>query len=98
MRLGGGQVVNGALVFLIVGVTVTTLVGEHGVTHLWRLRAERKALGDAAFGLFRTNERLRSEIAKLRGDDLYLEGLVRRSRGLVRPNETVYRFRSPARP
>jgi cell division protein FtsB len=98
MRVGGGQVLNGALVLLIVGVAVTALFGEHGVTHLLRLRAERKALGDTAFGLFRTNERLRTEIAKLRDDELYLEGLARRSRGLVRPNETVYRFRPPTAP
>jgi cell division protein FtsB len=98
MRVGGGQVMNGALVLLIIAVASTTLFGEHGVTHLLRLRAERKALGDAAFGLFRANEHLRGEITKLRDDELYLEGLVRRSRGLVRPNETVYRFRPPVEP
>ena len=45
MRLGGGQAVNGALAILIAVVAATAAFGEHGVTHLWRLRAERKALG-----------------------------------------------------
>ena len=89
---------NGALAVLIAVVAATAAFGEHGVTHLWRLRAERKALGDMTFGLFRTNEQLRAEIAKLRDDDLYLEGLARRSHGLVRPNETVYRFRPAGEP
>ena len=82
-----------ALGLAIVGIAVSTLVSEHGVAHLMRLRAERRALGDAAFALLAENERLRGEIERLRGDDLYLEGLARRQLGLVRPNEYVYRFR-----
>ena len=82
-----------ALGLAIVGIAVSTLVSEHGVAHLMRLRAERRALGDTAFALLAENERLRGEIERLRGDDLYLEGLARRQLGLVRPNEYVYRFR-----
>jgi cell division protein FtsB len=80
---------------MIAAVTGSALFGGHGVAHLLRLRAERQELGQAAFTLLQTNNRLRGEIARLRSDDLYLEELARRQLGLVRPNETVYRFRRP---
>jgi cell division protein FtsB len=95
VRVEGGQVLSGALVIAIVGVAASVLLGEHGIAHLLRLRAERRELGGAAFGLFRVNAHLRHEIDRLHTDDLYLEELARHSRGLVRPNETVYRFRRP---
>ena len=41
------------------------------------------------------NTRLRADITRLRTDDRYLEALARRQLGLVRPDETVYRFRHP---
>jgi cell division protein FtsB len=81
------------LALAIASVTGSVLFGEHGVAHLLRLRAERQELGQAAFALIQTNNRLRGEIQRLRTDDLYLEGLARKQLGLVRPNETVYRFR-----
>ena len=84
---------NAALVLAIVGVAASVLLGEHGIAHLLRLRAERRALGQATFALMERNVRLRDEIHRLRTDDLYLEGLARRQLGLVRPNEFVYRFR-----
>ncbi len=91
--MGGGQVLSAALVLAITGVAASVLLGEHGIAHLLRLRAERRALGQATFALMEHNVRLRDEIHRLRTDDLYLEGLARRQLGLVRPNEFVYRFR-----
>ena len=93
--MAGGQVLSAALVLAIVGVSVSTVIGEHGIAHLLRLRAERRALGDTAFGLLQANRRLRDAITRLKTDDVYLEGLARRQLGLVRPNELVYRFRRP---
>ena len=83
---------SAALGLAIAGVTASVLLGEHGVAHLLRLRAERRALGQTAFVLMERNARLRDEIRRLNSDDLYLEGLARRQLGLVRPNEFVYRF------
>jgi len=83
------------MVLAIAGVTTSALFGEHGIAHLVRLRAERRALGEATFALLRRNTRLRTDITRLRTDDRYLEALARRQLGLVRPNETVYRFRRP---
>ena len=97
VRMGGGQVLDGALCLAIVAVAVSVVVGEHGIAHLMRLRAERSALGNATFTLLQRNQALRREIERLRGDDLYLEGLARRQLGLVRPNEFVYRFRRDER-
>jgi cell division protein FtsB len=88
-----GLVVSGALACAIVAVAASALLGEHGVTHLLRLRAERRQLGRQTFALIRNNADLRRQIERLRTDDLYLEELARRSQGLVRPDETVYRFR-----
>jgi cell division protein FtsB len=93
--MAGGQVLTAALVLAIVAVASSAVVGEHGVAHLLRLRAERQALGDDAFGLLERNRRLREAIARLKTDDVYLEGLARRQLGFVRRNELVYRFRRP---
>ena len=87
MRLAGGQVLAGALVCAIAAVTGSVLFGPHGLGYLRSLRT---------FALLQANTRLREEIRRLRHDDLYLEQLARRQFGLVRPNETVYRFRRPA--
>jgi len=92
VRIGSGQVLSAALGLAIAGVAGSVLLGEHGVAHLLRLRAERRALGQTAFVLMERNARLRDEIRRLHTDDLYLEGLARRQLGLVRPNEFVYRF------
>ena len=81
----------------IVGLAASALFGEHGIAHLLRLRAERAQLAQTTFVLLQTNDRLREDIRRLHGDDTYLEGLARRQLGLVRPNETVYRFRRPGR-
>jgi cell division protein FtsB len=96
VRLGGGQVLTAALILAIVAVLVSTLFGEHGVTHLVRLNAEQRKQSDTTFSLLQQNARLLEEVRKLRSDQLYLEGLARRQLGFVKPNETVYRSGRPA--
>jgi len=96
VRLAGGQVLAGALVCAIAAVTGSVLFGPHGLGYLRSLHTAREDLGRATFALLQANARLREEIRRLRHDDLYLEQLARRQFGLVRPNETVYRFRRPA--
>jgi cell division protein FtsB len=80
-----------ALVLASAGVVVSAFAGEHGVAHLLRLRAARRALADSHFHLLAENARLRRDIERLRTDDLFLEELARRELGLVRPNEVVVR-------
>jgi cell division protein FtsB len=87
--------VTAVLLLAIAGVTLSALLGEHGLLHLRRLHRERQGLRQTTFALLGTNARLREDIRRLDEDDLYLEELARRRLGLVRPNETVYRFRRP---
>ena len=96
MRRAGGQLLSAILVLATAAVVTSAVFGEHGVTHLVRLRAERQELARIAFTLLQENARLHEEIRRLRVDDLYLEEVARQQLGLVRPNETVYRFRRPA--
>jgi len=46
-------VLSAALVLAIAGVAASVLLGEHGVAHLLRLRAERRAIGLYLEGLAR---------------------------------------------
>jgi len=91
--MAGGRMLSAVLLLAIATVTASALVGEHGVPHLFRLRAERQELGRTAFALLEENAHLHEELARLKGDNLYLEELARRQLGLVRPGEIVYRFR-----
>jgi cell division protein FtsB len=91
--MAGGRMLSAVLLLAIATVTASALVGEHGVPHLFRLRAERQELGRTAFALLEENTRLHEELARLKGDNLYLEELARQQLGLVRPGEIVYRFR-----
>src|SRR5947199_289292 len=97
VRMASGRVLSAVLLLAIATVTVSALIGEHGVPHLLRLRAERQDLGRTAFALLEENARLREDLARLKDDDLYLEELARRQLGLVKPGEIVYRFRSSSR-
>jgi cell division protein FtsB len=89
----GGQLLTAALVLAIAAVAGSVLLGPQGVRHLRALRAERRRLAAATVALLGENARLHAEIGRLEHDDAYLEGLARRELGLVRPGETVYRFR-----
>src|SRR2546422_9537217 len=59
VRIGSGQVLSAALVLAIAGVAASVLLGEHGVAHLLRLRAERRAVRPTAVLLMGRNPRLR---------------------------------------
>jgi cell division protein FtsB len=81
---------------LLVGAAV---LGDTGILHLWRLRAEVEALHRDVQGLEAENERLTRAIAELRTDPAAVERVAREELGLVRPGERVLRFpRSPDSP
>ena len=92
MRETGGKVLTWGLVAVIVAVAGSALFGDDGITRLFQLRALRQELGEAAMASLRENEALRQQVQALRDDSLVLEAQARRQLGLVRPNETVYRF------
>jgi cell division protein FtsB len=80
------------LAALILLLLLVTIVGERGALHLWRLRGEKTQLDEQNYRLQRANEALRQKIARVRGDNRYLEKLAREELNLVRPGEVVYRF------
>jgi len=77
---------------LILLLSLYTIVGERGAIHLWRLRGEKIALDEQNYRLQKENEALRQRLARLRGDDLYLEQVAREELNLARPGEVIYRF------
>jgi len=78
---------------LLAALLGSSLLGSGGLLDLWRLRAERAALGEDAFHLLAKNDELRQRILRLRHSDRALERLARQELGLVRDGEIVYRFR-----
>jgi cell division protein FtsB len=82
--------------FLIVLLSLVTIVGERGALHLWRLRGEKSRLDEQNYRLQKENESLRQRIQSIRNDDAYLEKLAREELNMVRPGEIVYRFQSHA--
>jgi cell division protein FtsB len=80
--------------FVLTALVVSSVFGSGGLVVLWRLRAERAALGEEAFSLLAKNDALRQQILRLRRSDRALERLARQELGLVRDGEIVYRFRS----
>ena len=82
----------------IAAVATSLLTGSDGVARYMALRAERQELGGAAVRRLQENTALRAEITRLRTDPRYLEAMARKHLGLVRPDEYVYRFRTPDEP
>ncbi|HTN70323.1 MAG TPA: septum formation initiator family protein [Methylomirabilota bacterium] len=82
------------LAFLIVLLSLYTIIGERGALHLWRLGAEKATLDEQNYRRQRDNEALRQRISRLRNDNFYLEKLAREELNLVRPGEVIYRFPS----
>lgn len=82
-----------ALFVIYVFVTVATIMGQHGVVHLWNLREEQQSLEAEVVALLRENEDLRERISRLQKDDEFLEKVVREELKFVKEREYVYLFR-----
>jgi cell division protein FtsB len=80
-----------ALLFL--GLIVSWLgFGERGFIHLYRMEKERQAHLEKIHELEMENQRLLEEIERLRSDKEHIESTARRELGVIRENETLYRF------
>jgi cell division protein FtsB len=66
--------------------------GPSGLRDLIALRARRAQFEAAHRDLLKSNAELRVKVARLGGDDRYLERRIREELGYVRPDELVYRF------
>jgi cell division protein FtsB len=86
--LGPRWIVAGLLALLV----VAAIVGDNGMLHLWRLRAELAALQRDVQALEAENEQLSRNIGELRDNPEVIERIAREELGLVRPGERVLRF------
>lgn len=84
------------LVALLVGyafLAASTLVGERGLLHLWKLRQEQHELQAEVFALLRENEDLRNRIGRLQTDDEFFEKVARETLKFTKRGEIIYLFR-----
>lgn len=79
---------------LLTALLGSSVFGSGGLLQLWRMHAERRALGEEALRLLVKNDDLRRTILHLRHSDRGLERLARERLGFVRDGEIVYRFHS----
>lgn len=87
------------LLALLVGyalLAASTLVGERGLLHLWKLRQEQRELQTEAFALLRENEDLRNRINRLQTDDKFFEKIARETLKFARKGEIIYLFQEQA--
>jgi cell division protein FtsB len=66
--------------------------GEHGFVHLYRMERERQTYLEKIHFLEQENQELMDEIHRLRTDREYIESMGRRELGLIKNDETIYRF------
>ncbi len=80
-----------ALLFL--GLIVSWLgFGERGFIHLYQMEKERQAHLEKIQELETENRRLLEEIKRLQSDKEHIESTARRELGVIKENETLYRF------
>jgi cell division protein FtsB len=75
-----------------VSLALSTVIGQRGLLHFWKLQQELETLEGTVLSLLRENEALRDRITRLQHDDEFLEKIVREELGYVREKEFVYRF------
>lgn len=73
-------------------LAASTLVGEHGLLHLWTLQQEQRELQAKAFALLSENEGLRNRLSRLQTDDEFFEKTARETLKFVRKGELLYLF------
>ena len=78
---------------LFLGLIVSWLgFGERGFIHLYRMEKERQAHLQKIQDLEHENRRLLEEIKRLQSDKEHIESTARRELGVIKENETLYRF------
>jgi cell division protein FtsB len=86
-----------ALLVCYTFLAASTLVGEHGLLHLWQLRQEQRDLEAQVFALIRENEELRSRLLRLQTDNEFFEKVAREELKVARKGEIIYLFQDPVR-
>ena len=87
------------VVWAAVGVSLLlaagSLAGEGGFRRYARLKRDLEALEERNAKTEAENQRLKREIARVRGEPAALERAARESLGLVRPGEIVFTVEGP---
>ena len=81
------------LLVLAVGILWFLFAPGRGFVHYHRLQGQIEALSRDNKSLEERNAELKMEIDRLQNDDAYLEKLARKKYGMLKENETVYRFK-----
>ena len=66
--------------------------GERGFIHLYKMEKERESYLDHIKIMEKNNNKLINEIERLRTDKKYIESVARKELGLIKDNETLFRF------
>lgn len=81
---------------ILLAVLAAAIFGEKGILCAVRSNQEKTLLQQQVRALELVNQDLRKEIDSLRSDPRYLEAISRKELGMVREDELVYQFKSPA--
>lgn len=88
------------MILISIGVLAPLMVwlifGERGLLHLYHAELERQEHMERIRTLAEENRAMMAEIERLRNDMKYIEQLARKELNMVKPNETIYRFRNSA--
>ena len=81
-----------AVVVGILGILWLLFAPGRGYVHYRRLQNQVESLARENQSLAERNAELRKEIDLLQNDDAYLEELARKKYGMLKENESVYKF------
>lgn len=76
-------------VFAVCALTINALIGEGGLTDIFRARQEWQALQASLASLRHGNQALRGEADSLRSDPRVIEAVARQELGMLAPGEHV---------
>jgi cell division protein FtsB len=76
----------------LIATSLNCVLARHGVNDLLILRHHRALLEAEREHQQAENRDLRRTIEKLQSDDAYIQRMIRKELGFVRPNELIYRF------
>ena len=92
------RLVRYAVLFVATALLANALIGDNGLTSLFRTREEYRHLQAEVERLRAEAARLREDARRLLEDPAAIEEYARRELGLIKPGEKVVVVASPARP
>lgn len=84
------------LVLILAALAVASVMSNRGLVRLVQLHRERAELAREIEYLQATNAGLAAEAHGLKTDPGRIEAIAREELGLVKPDEIIYEFRTPA--